>query len=158
MSDETEVEPKINIDIVQERKKARLISLLFCDFASFTKDDKVNLLGIFDRVFVHPERKQTPRFALFLRTAEATQEPIQVTVFDPHDNVILAFNFGGEEQKFALDLPAHVQLLVDIQFMASMEGVYWFDVSYEGESLGGAGLVVQFRATENKEGGTDTYI
>ncbi len=39
-----------------------------------------------------------------------------------------------------------------------MEGVYWFDVSFKGQSVGGAALVIEFRETEDKAGGTDTYI
>lgn len=158
MSKEATVEPKVSTSIAQERKKPRLLSIVFCDFASFTKEDKTNLLGIFDRVFVHPEVKQTPRFVLFVRTAETIEDQIQVTAIDPQGNVNLGFSYGGEKHEFTPNLPAQMQLVIDVQFIASIEGLYWFDVSYKGKSLGGAGLVVEYRQMEEKEGGTDTYI
>lgn len=43
-------------------------------------------------------------------------------------------------------------------FHVSTEGVYWFAVLFKGQSLGGAALAIEFRETEDKEGGTDTYV
>ncbi|HEY2970892.1 MAG TPA: hypothetical protein VGJ48_00135, partial [Pyrinomonadaceae bacterium] len=64
---------------------------------------------------------------------------------------------GGEEQKYTPNLPAQIQLVIGLQFTADMEGSYWFDVAYKGKSIGGAGVVVEYR-TEQIEHGTDTYI
>ncbi|HKZ79363.1 MAG TPA: hypothetical protein VJ124_13900 [Pyrinomonadaceae bacterium] len=55
-----------HVNVPEERKRPRLLSILFCDFASFTIDKKVNLLGIFDRIYVHPEQKKTPVFTCSL--------------------------------------------------------------------------------------------
>lgn len=145
------------LDVASERTKPRLLSLLFCDFASFTLDKKVNLLGIFDRVFVHPENKLTPVFTLYVRTAEAIEEKINVTLFTPDNQAGMGLQFGGEEQVYTPNLPAQVQLVVGLQFKADMEGPYWFDISYKQKSIGGAGLVVEYR-TEEKEHGTNTYV
>lgn len=147
-----------SFDLKKERQQPRLLSILFCDFASFTLDKKVNLLGIFDRVFVHPERKKTPVFTLFVRTAETTNERLAVTLFQPDGKAGLAFQFGGEHNVFTPNLPAQVQLLIGVQFVAEVEGPYWFDVAYKGKSLGGAGLVVEYREVEGQDRGTDTYV
>jgi hypothetical protein len=145
------------VDLATERSKPRVLSLLFCDFASFTIDKKVNLLGIFDRIFVHPEKKQTPIFTLFIRTAETIEERLTVTLFRPDGKPGLGFQFGGQKQTYTPNLPAQIQLLIGLQFVAEIEGAYWFDVSYKEKSIGGAGLVVEYR-TEQKEHGTDTYV
>ena len=147
-----------SIDVAAERKKPRLLSLLFCDFANSTHDKKVNLLGVFDRIFVHPETKQTPVFTLYVRTAETVGERLTVTLFNPAGKPGLGFQFGGEEQTYTPNLPAQIQLVIGLQFKAETEGPYWFDISYKGVSLGGAGLVVEHRAVEAHHGGTDTYI
>jgi len=141
-----------------EREKPRLLSLLLCGFSNFTIDKKVNLLGVFDRIYVPPENKRTPVFTLFVRTAEAIEEPLAVTLFTPDNKLGMAFQFGGEPQVYTPGLPAQVQLAIGIQFIAEVQGPYWFDISYKGISLGGAGLVVEHRAMEEKHGGTDTYI
>jgi hypothetical protein len=33
-----------------------------------------------------------------------------------------------------------------------VEGVYWLDVSYKEQSLGGTGLIVEFKTTEKQDG------
>ncbi len=146
-----------HIDVAVERQKPRLLSILFCDFASLTLEKKVNLLGVFDRIFVHPETKRTPVFTLFVRTAETIDERLTVSLFQPNGKLSLGFHFGGENETYTPNLPAQIQLMVGLQFTAEMEGAYWFDVSYKHVSLGGAGLVVEYRK-DQKEHGTDTYV
>jgi hypothetical protein len=143
-----------------EHGKPRLLALVFCDYLSWTKDDKANLLGIFDRIYVHPDRKVTPTFALFIRSAETTEEGISIRVFAPDGGEIIALDWKGVDSSipFTPNLPAHVQSSTQIQFVAHQEGVYWFAAFYKGEPLGGAGLVVEYRQTEDKQSGTDTYI
>ncbi|HEY2972034.1 MAG TPA: hypothetical protein VGJ48_05940, partial [Pyrinomonadaceae bacterium] len=80
-----------SLDTAKEREKPRILSILFCDFANFTVDKKVNLLGIFDRIYVHPEKKKTPLFTLFIRTAETIEERVSITLFDPKGAPRLAF-------------------------------------------------------------------
>lgn len=145
------------LDLKSEREKPRVLSILFCDFANFTIDKKVNLLGIFDRIYVHPENKKTPTFTLFIRTAETVDERLSVTLFDPMGKPGLGFQFGGEQQTYTPGLPAQIQLVIGLQFTAQVEGAYWFDVAYKQKSIGGAGLVVEYR-TEQREHGTDTYV
>jgi hypothetical protein len=146
------------VDIEQERKKPRLLAILFCDYLNFTKDDKANLIGIFDRVYVHPEHKMTPQFVLFLRSVETRDEPLKVRVFNPDGKFEVEVAFDKFNASiFSTELPAHVQSTVRIQFQVSKAGVYWFDVLYQGESIGGAGLVIEYREVEERTGGTDTY-
>lgn len=143
---------------IEERKRPRLLSILFCDLINITKEDKVNLIGIFDRIFVHPERKQTPLFSLFVRAAELADEPSYITVFKPDGTAVTGVVFGTEKVDFTPNLPAQIQFMAGFQFIAETEGVYWFDISYKGVSIGGAGLTVQYRETEDRQGGTDTFV
>lgn len=41
--------------------------------------------------------------------------------------------------------PVMMQVMLQVQFAAPLEGGYWFDVSFEGQSLGGAPLTVAYR-------------
>jgi hypothetical protein len=149
----------VDIDVAEERLRPRLLALLFCDFASFTKDEKVNLLGVFDRVFVDPEERQSPTFIMYVRVAEAL-EGLTHTIFGPTNQPVLQAVIGPPAQvkERVCNRPQQVQALIALQFKAEIEGVFWFDISYRGKSLGGAGLVVEYRKTEDKQGGTDTYV
>jgi len=149
--------PSINVDVSTEKAKPRLLALLFCDFTNMTKDDKPNLLGVFDRIYVDPEKKLTPHFVVFIRVAEVT-EPFEITVIAPDGGVGPQIKSSLEGAQFTEGLPRQVQTALLLQFEIKTEGVYWFDVSYKGETLGGAGLTIQFRETEGKHSGTDTYI
>lgn len=147
----------INIDVSQEKKKPRLLCLLFCDYTNLTKDDKPNLIGVFDRIFVDPEKRKTPQFVVFVRVAEV-MNAFDITGFGPDEQPALQIKSVPRPQAYTDGLPRQVQTAIVLQFEVKDEGVFWFDISYEGVSLGGAGLTIQFRETEDKQGGTDTYI
>ena len=152
------VEIPVTIDIARERQKPRLIALLFCDFFNLTNDKKGNLLGVFDRVYVPRTNSVTPRFTLFLRTAETHQGAVRTTIIAPNNKAVNQFvSIPDDADTIIEGIPVNLQSMISIQFQAEVEGVYWFDVSYEGESLGGAGLVVEFRDAEVQKRGTDTY-
>jgi hypothetical protein len=150
------------LDIPATRKQARLLSLLFCDFANRTGDDKVNLLGIFDRVYVHPEIRKSPPFVLYARAAEAFEDSLWVRVFDPDNQPLVEVRFDVNLAPPRLEheegWPKQIQFLLPIQLTLKKEGVYWFDIAYRDFSLGGAGLVVKFRKIEEGESGTDTFL
>ncbi len=156
MSEEAIVKPEINIDVAQEVKKPRLQAVLFCDYSSDSIDNKANLLGIFDRIYVHPDKKATPEFELYVRTVE-TLGRLKVSIIDPSGNLVSVITYSEKGERTTPNLPLLVELQATVRFKASVEGVYWFDVSCEGESLGGAGLAVAFRTSEGKNE-TDTYI
>ncbi|HYN24970.1 MAG TPA: hypothetical protein VES69_07980 [Pyrinomonadaceae bacterium] len=157
VSEQIKDQVTVNIDLPTERQRARLLSLLFCDFVNFTKDDKVNLLGIFDRIYVHPEKRMTPNFAMYIRVAEITSG-FAITVFAPDDLPAVQFHSKVAEKVFTPNAPRQVQTVIGVQFQVNKEGVYWFDVTHEGSSIGGAGLVIEYRKSEEKESGTDTYV
>jgi hypothetical protein len=152
------------INMEDIRKRPRLLSLLFCDFYNQTSDGKVNLIGIFDRIFVHPEIKKTPAFFLYVRTAETFEDLVSVRIFgpEPENEPIAELNFGGPKEMPSKDRlpgdPNQLQLLMPIAFEVKKQGVFWFDVSFKGKSLGGAGLVMHYRETEDKQSGTDGYV
>jgi len=149
----------VDIDVAEERLRPRLLALVFCDFASFTKDDKVNLLGVFDRIFVDPEERQSPPFIMYVRVAEAL-EGLTHTIFGPTNQPILQAVLGppDEIKERVGNRPQQVQALIALHFRVEVEGVFWFDISHKGKSLGGAALTVEYRKTEDKQGGTDTYV
>ncbi len=80
-------------------------------------------------------------------------------VFAPDGIPMMGVDFTNFDASIlSPNLPAHVQSTVSIQFPVTMEGVYWFNVFYKGKSLGGGDLVIEYRDTKEKTGGTDTYI
>ncbi|MBA3243210.1 MAG: hypothetical protein H0T60_18475 [Acidobacteria bacterium] len=160
MSNEIETTVNANMDSSKKWQQPRLESILFCDSYSITEDGKTNLLGIFDRIYVDPEIKQTPPFKIFTRTAETKQDSIQIIGYAPNGAISTVVAFGRiPASEFTPNLPANLHSIANMgPFHVPMEGVYWFDVSFKGQSVGGAALVIEFRETEDKAGGTDTYI
>ncbi len=146
------------LDLPRVRKAPRLLSLLFCDFTNTTNDNKTNLLGIFDRVFVHPEKKQSPRFIVYGRVAEALQSPLVLRVFDPDNTPQAELSFEPPAMPTDRDpnLPNQIQFMLSLAMKFEKQGTYWFDISYQDSSLGGAGLVVGHTAG-GKDSGTDTF-
>jgi hypothetical protein len=146
-----------NIDASQERAKPRLLSLLFCDFSNITNDGKPNLFGVFDRIFIDPKNPTTPPFVVFVRVAEVV-EGFDITIFDPNNEPAMGIKSVAREAKYTEGFPRQLQTALRLQFDTKKQGVFWVDVAYKGVSLGGAGLTIEFRETEAKDGGTDTYV
>src|SRR5450432_3853051 len=152
MSEQPTIALGVNFELAAERRKPRLLALLFCDFTNMTKDDKPNLLGVFDRIYVDAEKRMTPPFAVFARVAEVI-DGFDITVFGPDDlpaiQVKSVPGAGFNEE----GLPRQIQTALMFRFEVHKEGTFWFDISYKGVSLGGAGLPIQYRKTEDKDGG-----
>src|SRR5205085_8899356 len=129
------------IDYASERKKPRLLAILFCDFSNSTEHGKANLLGIFDRIYVHPDNKMTPKFILYVRTAETIPGSVEITILNPEGKSLGSMGYDANAVEFTPNLPAQMQLVLPFSFIAEVEGVYWFNVSYNEETIGGAGLV-----------------
>lgn len=151
------------LDIPEVKQTPRLMSLLFCDFASKTDDGKMNLLGIFDRVYVHPEIRMTPPFVLYGRTVETFEDNLWLRIFDPDHSPRAEFKFDPPaEIKLARErdpnLPTNVQFIIPLQLNIQKQGIYWFDIAYRDYSLGGTGLPVMFRKIEEGHNATDTYL
>ncbi len=153
------------LSVDDERAKPRLIAMLFCDYLNQTGDGKTNLSGVFDRVYVNKEKKKTPRFGVFIRTAETLTEPITLSVFSPSKKLLIAFHFSGDIAQFEAqagerpaDYPKQIQAILGMEFAAEEEGVYWFDISYKGSSIGGAGLPIEYIKEGDQVRATDTYI
>jgi hypothetical protein len=160
LSNDIESAVNTNMDISKEWQRPRLVSILFCDSYKMAEDGKADLIGVFDRIYVHPEIKNTPPFTLFVRTAETLEGLIQIICYAPDGEIPTVVNYASApESAFTPNLPANLQGISHMNpFHISMEGIYWFDVTFRGQSLGGAGLAIAFRETEDKTGGTDTYI
>lgn len=146
------VAQKAQINIAEELGKPRLVALLFCDYLDRTKEGKSNLAGAFDIIYVDPERKRTPPFFLFVRTAETGSGPLEVTFFDPSGAVAAAATFKATPYTPTPGQPGHMQVLARIQLDTPIEGVYWVDVSHSGQTLGGAALTVEFHEQDEQNG------
>lgn len=136
MAEDTAAIPSVNIDVAQERKKPRLEALLFCDYVAITTEKKAVLAGIFDKLTIQ-EDDRTVAFSLYIRTAE-TREPMQLSIFGP-DNILGMVGMIRPQESLPddEDKTLHIQMTVAISFEVPMEGIYWFDISYKGQSLGG---------------------
>lgn len=142
-----EYQPKVNVAL--ERKKPRLVALLFCHFFSLDAEGRSNANGCFDRIFADPATNQTGQFILVVRTYETRQGGLTVTILNPKNKAIAAVVFDPPS-KVPSDKPMHVQAYGPINFAVESEGVYWVDVSYKGKSLGGDSLTIEYRKPEGK--------
>lgn len=152
LSEQKPFVPQISIVASEELKKPRLEAILFCEYASRTDKGTLVLGSCFDRfLFEKDENKVTTPFYLLVKTGETTQGELQIAIIDPNNTVILAFSLSVGEKEFLPDYPASVQFLERIQFPVPVEGNYWIDVSYQGKSLGGTPLIVEFDKEEVKQ-------
>lgn len=141
--------PKNTTNPSESLQKPRLEAILFCDYATRTIDGKYILGGIFERfVFTHKEEKVTHYFYLFLRFGQTTNGQIQVALYDPNGEIISAVAFEVSPAQFAGNYPPQINFLDKVRFSTPVEGVYWFDISYQGESLGGAPMIIDFLEPE----------
>lgn len=142
-----------NIDANAERKRPRLVAILFCMFFSADAQGRFNHLGCFDRIFVDPTTRETGQFTLVVRTAETREKGVVITFLDPSNNVLAAVVFD-EPVSAPTDKTMHLQYSGSIGFTATTEGSYWIDVSYKGESIGGESLNIAFGKPPDVEGKT----
>lgn len=149
------------LGLAEVRKQPRLLALVFCDFASKTDDLKMNLLGVFDRINVHPDHLMSPQFVVYGRTAESSDQPLFLRIFDPDNEPQAEVRFDNHTQHEFLGkqepgTPKQIQFVIPLVLKLRKQGTYWFDVAYGDVSLGGAGLVVK-QVTTGGDGGTDTF-
>lgn len=144
--------PELNTDIEKEREKPRLVSLLFYDYSNRTGAGKFNILGVFDHLFVDIEKKRTHSFGMFVKVAQLTGGIIRVFILDPNGQIIAVLDFGLPDE-YPKDEKYHIaQAAGTVEFDTPVEGLYWFDVLHNNESLGGTGLQIDFKSSENKDG------
>ena len=139
-----------------DAKKPRLVAILFFDFANQTETQKLNLNGIFDRVFVDINEKKTVPFGVFVRTARTLDSPVQVAIVSPKNKLAGGFRFTVNSADLGGKKPELIQFVGNVSFATPVEGLYWFDVSYEGKPLGGCYLQVEFKDLKEfiKDGAT----
>lgn len=142
--------PTVDIDVAQALAKPRLEGILFAEYANQTGDTKTNLSGIFERLFIDPKTKKSGNFFLFVRTAETHEGVVEIILVDPKSKARLGIKFDG--RNFAVaepnPYPRLMQFLDRVSFEATIEGTYWVHVTYEGETLGGAPLSVEWKTKE----------
>lgn len=149
MAEDTAIIPTVDIDVlIRKREAPRLEALLFADYAVIGNDKKTTVAGIFDRVFVDSETKESGRFFLYIKTAETVEAPIEIRLIDPKGRIVAtgsatidpATLAESSTQSLAIVTPFGLQIGPD-----GLEGPYWFEIAYKAEPLGGAALRVQFR-------------
>ena len=137
------------VDIASEVARPRLLAILFCDWVNETPENKANLIGAFDRLFVQSDSRLTPPFTLYIRATHVHEGPTLIRVFQPDGRVGLEAAVEPPEVTEGTDEPENLQVIARMQFVAEQVGTYWVEVSYRGQSLGGAPLVVQLRDIDN---------
>jgi hypothetical protein len=145
--------PKVSINVAEERKKPRLVAILFCEYATQTATETPVFAGCFDRLyFSKGEAKVTSLFYLYVQTGETRQGDLQIAIFSPNDELHMAISFDmGEGREYSPGYPVQAKVLQKIRFPVPFEGNYWFDVSCNGQSLGGRALIIEFEKEEAKE-------
>ena len=152
MSEQQTIAPKVNIVASEEVKKPRLGAILFCEYAARTDKDTYLLAGCFERfLFSKDDPKVTTPFYLYVRTTETKDGDFQVAIIDPNDKVILAFSYEVASKRVIPGIPASIHFLERIRIPVPVEGIYWVDVSFNGETLGGAPLIVDFSKEKVEE-------
>lgn len=152
MSEEQPFVPTVNVIGSEEVKKPRLGAILFCEYATITEKGTYVFAGCFERfVFGKDEPKVTSNFFLYVRASQTREGDFQVAIIDPNDTTIMAFKYDLDSAGLIPNLPASIHFVQRIKFPVAVEGTYWVDVSFKGESLGGAPLLVEFQKEEASE-------
>lgn len=149
MAEEAVTIPTIDIDVLTQKREApRLEAILFADYAVIGNDKKTTVAGIFDRVFVDAETRVSGRFFVFIKTAETIDEPIDIKFYDPKGNLVAGGTASADPGQEGI---RNLAIIAPFGFGMGPEGTegpHWFEISYKGQSLGGAVLVVEFRKKE----------
>ena len=138
--------------LLRSEKRPRLEALLFAEYATRTDKGLYVLSGCFGRLaFSKDEKRVTSKFYLYVQAGETRRGDFQIAIFNPNDEIHLAIKFEIEEQEHLPKYPVQIHLLQIVQFPVPIEGNYWFDVSCDGHSLGGAALIIEFEKAEEKD-------
>ena len=143
--------PSTEIDRTIDMARPRLVALIFCDWANVTTDQKFNLIGTFDRITVSASDKRPPLFALYIRLANTLEDDVHLQVYNPDGTSALEGRFKPQDISSSVHNPIFLQIAARLQFEAEQDGLYWFEVLYQGQSLGGTALTVQIASSEEQE-------
>lgn len=155
MAEETATIPTVDIDVLtSQRDGPHLEAMVFADYAARTTDGKATVAGIFDRVFIDPDKRASGRFFVYMRTVETLDAPVEMKVVDPKGRVVAQGSTSIiDTATFAeAPFPKSVSSSFPLNLQLGPEGVdgpYWFEILYKGRSLGGAVLRVEFRRQED---------
>lgn len=142
--------PDAEMDKAAARGRPQLVALLFCEWANITKEDKHNLIGVFDTITLPPAETLTPQFTLFIRVAHAFDDPLQLRVFGPDDALAVYGEIASREENSNPDNAFQYQVIAQLQFAPKIAGMYWFEILYSGQSLGGAELRIVFAPSQEQ--------
>ena len=136
--------PDDTVNGIIEHSVPRLNALLFAEWASETQSGKHAICGIFDKVQIMRGGSLPLTFYLYLRTVQTHRDIVEVRLTSPSGIEVASLSIEAIEPPNVLsdDSPVIVQGTSLLTMIFDQIGVYWFDVSYRGESLGKAPLVV----------------
>lgn len=119
----------------KKKQKLNLELLVLCDYAIISKDNKLNILGIFDRLFVN---KTPARHAKMFVVGVVSGEPdskqvLKLTIKDPSGKDILP----GQELKVNLGANGRSNLITELgNLPIPLTGEYQVRVSSSKGNLG----------------------
>ena len=153
MPDNEQIEPPVGIEPSKAKNEPSLVSLLFFNFINETKEGKVNLLGVFDRIYVDPETKVSLPFGVFVRVANAFGAPVRCDAFTPDNSFVGGLMLLAEEGFKLPDgrKPIQIQIAGHMKLTTPVEGTYWFVVSYKEKVLGACPLLVEYKDLKELE-------
>ena len=146
------MDQKKTIDVEQELGKPRLGALLFADWASANPDGKIVLAGVFDNV-VLPVTLEHPHvvfgFYLFVKVGQAHKSNINIWCYSPNGDALSRI-IMEPPPKYVPDAngPNLIQAVLHVGLEFNQPGIHWFDVEYDGQSLGKTSLIVSFQKVE----------
>ncbi len=150
MAEALNPQPNIRVDV--ERARPQISAILFSEYINRSHEGKTNLLGVFDRITLPRDAKSTPEFFVFVRTYKVGAGLLQITVFDPTDQPVAGAGFDVTDDHLGSAIVSHIQVILKMKFQVQGDGVYWFDVSHNGVSLGGEALRVSIDHSLESDG------
>lgn len=148
------IEAPVGIDLSSIKDKPQLVSLLFYNFVNETKENKLNLIDIFDRLYVDINTKISTPFGVFIRVVNALGSPVRCDVFSPENVFTGGLSFSVRRDYTLEDgrKPIQMQVAGHMVLRTPIQGTYWFIVSYEGKVLGACPLLVEHKNLEELKG------
>ena len=122
------------VDLTGQVERPRLLAFLFADYAETTVSGKAVVAGVFDRLFLQPDKATS--FYIYVRIAQAAESPIVVTILDPMGNSLGNMILKMPDDAVIKAVPAYMQAAMQIAIPLSEPGLYWFSVMYKGSELG----------------------
>jgi hypothetical protein len=122
------------IDLSGQAERTRLLALLFADYAETTQSGKAVIAGVFDQVMFQPGVPAS--FYLYVRTVQSIPEIVTITILNPTGVSLGDMTLKPPDGFVPTTTPFYSQVTARIALPVTEAGLYWFDVTCNGERLG----------------------